>query len=72
MYAVEACIVSRSPRGLERKMAVFVEFFGAFGLTISESKTETMGMPIARAPATQIVFTAETTVPPEILLRLVG
>ena len=41
LYADDACIVSRSPRGLGR-MAVFVEVFGTFGLTISESKTETM------------------------------
>ena len=39
-------------------MAVFVEVFGTFGLTISESKTETMYMPIPRAPATKIVFNA--------------
>ena len=39
-------------------MAVFVEVLGAFGLTISESKTETMCMPIPRAPATKIVFNA--------------
>ena len=56
LYAVDACIVSRSPRGLERMMAVFVGVFGTFGLTISESKTETMCMPILRAPATNIVF----------------
>ena len=42
LYADDACIVSRSPRGLGRMMAVFVEVFGAFGLTISESKTDTM------------------------------
>ena len=58
LYADDACIVSRSPRGLGRVMAVFVEVFGAFGLTISESKTETMCMPIPRAPATKIVFNA--------------
>ena len=39
-------------------MEVFGEVFGAFGLTISESKTETLYMPIPRAPATQIVFNA--------------
>ena len=39
-------------------MAVFVEVFGTFGLTISESKTETMCMPISRAPATEIVLNA--------------
>ena len=56
LYADDACIVSRSPRGLGLMMAVFVEVFGAFGLTISESKTETMCMPIPRAPTTKIVF----------------
>ena len=40
-------------------MAVFVEVFGTFGLTISESKTKTMWcMPIPRVPATKIVFNA--------------
>ena len=58
LYADDACIVSRSPRGLRRMTAVFVEVFGTFGLTILESKTETMCMPIPRAPATKIVFNA--------------
>ena len=53
LYADDACIVSRSPRGLGQVMAVFVEVFGTFGLTISESKTETMFMPIPRASATK-------------------
>ena len=35
LYADDACIMSRSPRGLRRMMAVFVEIFGIFGLTIS-------------------------------------
>ena len=55
---VHTYIVSRSPRGLGRMMAVFVEVFGTFGLIISESKTETMCMPIPCAPATKIVFHA--------------
>ena len=58
LYADGSCIVSLSPRGLRRMMAVFVEVFGTFGLTISESKMETMCMPIPRAPATKIVFNA--------------
>ena len=58
LYADGACIVSRSPRGLGRMMAVFVEVFGTFGLVISESKTETMCMPILRASATKLVFNA--------------
>ena len=58
LYADDACIVSRSPRGLGRMMAVFVEVFGAFGLTISESKAEAMCVPIPRAPATKRVVKA--------------
>ena len=58
LYADDACIVSLSPRGLGRMMEVFVEVFDTFGLAISESKTETMCMPIPRAPATKIVFNA--------------
>ena len=58
LYVDDACIVSLSPRGLGRMMEVFVEVLDTFGLTISESKTETMCMPIPRAPATKIVFNA--------------
>ena len=58
VYADDACIVSRSPRGLGRMMAVFVQVFNTFGLTILESKTETMYMSIPRAPVTKIVFNA--------------
>ena len=38
--------------------SVLVEVLGTFGLTISESKTDTMCMLISRAPATKIVFNA--------------
>ena len=58
LYADDACIVSRSPQGLERMMAIFVDVFGAFGLTVSEKKTETMCLPIPHAPATPITFNA--------------
>ena len=58
LYANDACIASRSPRGQWRMMAIFVEAFGTFGLTISESKSETMCMAIPRVPATKIVFNA--------------
>ena len=74
LYADDACIVSRSPCGLGRTMAVYVEVFSAFGLTISESKTEIMCMPIPRTSAPKIVFNAtgqqyrQTT----FLLRLFG
>ena len=42
LYTDDACIVSRSPRGLELMMAVIVEVCGTFGLNVSEKKTETM------------------------------
>ena len=56
LYAHDACIVSRSSRGFELMMTVLVDVFGAFGLTISENKTETMCVPTPYTPATSIVF----------------
>ena len=38
LYADDECIVSRSPRGLGRMVAVYIKVFGTFGLTISESE----------------------------------
>ena len=58
LYIDHACVVSRLLRGLGRMIVVFVEVFGTFGMTISESKTETVCMPIPRAPAAWIVFNA--------------
>lgn len=49
LYADVVCIVLRSPRGLQHMMVVFVEIFGAFGTSISESETTTMCMSILRA-----------------------
>ena len=50
-------IVSRSPQGLERMMATLVDVLGAFGLTVSEEKPETMSLSIPHAPAKPIAFT---------------
>ena len=58
LYADGAYIVSRSPRGLELMMAVIVKVCGAFGLTVSEKKTETMQMPIPHGPVTPITINA--------------
>ena len=58
LYADDVSIVLRSLRGLGRMVAAFVEVFGTFGLSISESKMETMCMSIPRASATKIVFNA--------------
>ena len=57
-YADDACIVSRPPRGFEWIIVAFVDVFGSFGRTISESKTETMCTPIPSPPAIQIVVNA--------------
>ena len=58
LYADEASIVLQSLRGLGWMVAVFVEVFGTFGLSISKSKMETMCTSIPRASATKIVFNA--------------
>ena len=47
LYANDTGIVSRLPAGLAKMMTVIVEVFGAYGLTVSEKKTETLLM---RAP----------------------
>ena len=57
LYADDACIVSRSAQGLERMMMTLVDVFGAFSLTVSEKKPETVSLPIPHAIATPIAFT---------------
>ena len=42
LYADDAGIVSRSPEGLEKMMTAIVTACAAFGLTVSEAKTEIM------------------------------
>ena len=50
LYADDAGVVSRSQEGLTRMMTIIVEVFVAFGLTVSEKKTETL---LKRAPDKQ-------------------
>ena len=50
LYADDAGVVSRSQEGLTRMMTLIVKVFGAFGLTVSEKKTETL---LRRAPEKQ-------------------
>ena len=50
LYADDAGDVSRSQEGLTRMLIIIVEVFVAFGLTVSEKKTETLLM---RAPEKQ-------------------
>ena len=42
LYADDASIVSRSPEGLEKMRTVIVTACAAFGLTVSEAKTDIM------------------------------
>ena len=42
LCADDAGVVSRSQKGLTRMMTVIVEVFVAFGLPVSEKKTETL------------------------------
>ena len=49
LYADNACIVPRSPRGLAKTVEVIVEVCRAFALTVYEKKTETFCMPPPRA-----------------------
>ena len=60
LYADDAEIVSRSPAGLATMMTVIVEVFCAFGLTVSEKKTETL---LIRAPE-KAQQPGETPTPP--------
>ena len=54
LYADDACIVSRSPRALAKMMEVIVLVCDAFGLTVSEKKTETMCMPAPHMPPVEM------------------
>ena len=54
LYADDACIVSRSPQGLDKMMEVIVEVCQAFALTVSAKKTETVRMPPPRTPRTMV------------------
>ena len=56
LHANDACIVSQLLRGLELMMVVIVKVCGAFGLTVSEKKTETMEMPIPHRLVTPITI----------------
>ena len=46
LYTDDAGIVSRSPGGLEKMMTVIVTACSAFGLTVSEAKTDNMCLQI--------------------------
>ena len=58
LYADDAWAVSQSPEQL-RKMREFVVVCAAFGLTVSEAKTETMCLRAKGVPESIAIFTVE-------------
>ena len=58
LCADNACIFSRSPKGLAKMMEAIVEVCRAFVLTVSAKKTETMRIPPPRTPRTMVQIEA--------------
>ena len=58
LYADDMRTVSQSLRSLELMMAAIAEVCGAFGLTVSEKKADTMQMPIPHEPVKPVTINA--------------
>ena len=58
-YADDAGVVSRSPEQLRKMMGVIVVVYAAFGLTISEAKTEIMCLRAKGMPESTATFSVE-------------
>ena len=58
LYADDAGIESRLPEGLEKMMTVIVTACAAFGLTVSEAKTEIMCLQTKGGGHVPFTFTA--------------
>ena len=54
----DACIASRMTQDLARMVAIVIEVCRAFGLTVSEKKTETMCMPVPHLDVPKVEITA--------------
>ena len=59
LYADDAEVVSRSPEQLNKMMEVIVVVCGAFGLTVSETKTEIMCLRAKGMPEFTATFSVE-------------
>ena len=70
LYADDACIDSRSPRGLDKMMEVIVNIYRAFALTVSAKKTETMCMSPSRTPRTMVRIEAVWQIYKQVHLHL--
>ena len=60
LYADDAGVVSRSPEQLKKMMEVVVVVYAAFGLTVSEAKTEIMCLRAKGMPGSAATFSVET------------
>ena len=56
LYADDAGVVSQSPEQLKKIMGVIAEVRGAFGLTVSEAKTEIMCLRAKGMPESTAIF----------------
>ena len=61
LYADNAGVVSQSPEQLRKMMGVIVVVCAAFGLTVSEAKTETMCLRAKGMPESTVTFSVEAT-----------
>ena len=59
LYADDAGVVSQSPEQLRKMMGVIVVVCAAFGLTVSEAKTEIMCLRAKGLPESTAAFSAE-------------
>ena len=60
-YADDTGVVSQSPEKLRKMMRAIVVVCAAFGLTVSEAKTEIMCLCAKRMPESCAIFSAEGT-----------
>ena len=59
LYADDAEVVSQSPEQLKKMMGVILVVCAAFGLTVSEAKTEIMYLRTKGMPETTATFNVE-------------
>ena len=59
LYADDAGVVSQSPEQLRKMMGVVVVVCAAFGLTVSETKTEIMCLSAKGVPEFTAIFSVE-------------
>ena len=59
LYADDAGVVSQSPKQLRKMMGVIVVVCAAFGLTLSEAKTEIMCLRAKGMPESTAIFSVE-------------